>query len=78
MEEAINKGTDAIPKEPTNGVNSNALLQIAQAINNMNNRVSKLEINAMKGDANQEIFDKKLDLLHKTIELMEKQMEKGD
>ena len=49
-------------------------LLLAQAIGNLNQRMSNVEIEATKGNANIEILSNRIELLKKTIDLLEKEM----
>lgn len=53
-------------------------LAFAQAINNLNNRMSMVEIMASKANANTDILNKRLDLFDKQIEFLEKRLRFND
>lgn len=52
----------------------NPIMQLSQAINNLNVRIANLEITVQKLTATGEIFEKEINLLHHTIELIEKKI----
>ena len=59
----------SIPPQP------NPIILLGQAISNLSQRASQLEIDVAKANANFEVMSNRLDLLKSTIELLEKQVD---
>ena len=63
-----------IPPRPQQQQQEQTNVLVAQAINNLSQRLGMVEIEASKANANIDVLDNRIELFKKTIDLLEKEM----